>query len=141
MINYRLEQLNDPWRNPDEIQYIPVGSAYPFIRNVFEDVVVPTEDASVAADVLITSDLRGIESHGIGRLKYYNDQIKSGQHKVVTHLKVVRESPTIADIDGNHGMGMVIGKRAMHLAIDKASQFGMGSVAVRNSIHFGIDGY
>ena len=56
-------------------------------------------------------------------------------------LEIVRESPTTAVIDGHHGIGMVIGFHSMNLAIKKAKEFGMGSVAVRNSTHFGIDGY
>jgi LDH2 family malate/lactate/ureidoglycolate dehydrogenase len=91
--------------------------------------------------VIIESDKRGIESHGIGRLKYYYDRIKTGQHKVITEFEVVKESPTTAVVDGHHGMGMVIAKRSMQMAIDKARQYGMGAVAVRNSTHFGIAGY
>lgn len=121
--------------------FIPVDMLQSFIRDTFIRLGVPADEAAVCAEVLITSDLRGIESHGIGRLKYYYDRIKSGQHQVITKFEVVRESPTTAVIDGHHGMGMIIGTRAMQMAIDKAKALGMGSVAVRNSTHFGIDGY
>jgi L-2-hydroxycarboxylate dehydrogenase (NAD+) len=124
-----------------EIHYIPVETLEMFIHDVFIGVGVPEADATIAAEVLIASDLRGIESHGIGRLKMYYDRIKSGQHQARTNFEILRESPTTAVVDGHHGMGMVIGKRAMQIAIDKARTFGMGSVAVRNSTHFGIDGY
>lgn len=112
-----------------------------FMRDVFIGVGVPAEEARIASEVLITSDLRGIESHGIGRLKMYYDRMKSGQHLPITNYEIVRESPTTAVVDGHHGVGMVIGVRSMQLAIDKARTYGMGSVAVRNSTHFGIDGY
>jgi len=121
--------------------HIDVVTLQNFMVDVFKACGVPAEDAQLASEVLITSDLRGIESHGIGRLKYYYDRIKTGQHQVLTQFEVVRESPTTAVADGHHGMGMVIGVRAMQMAIDKARQYGMGSVAVRNSTHFGIDGY
>jgi LDH2 family malate/lactate/ureidoglycolate dehydrogenase len=111
------------------------------MQDVFTGMGVPLEDAIIAAEVLITSDLRGIESHGIGRLKYYYDRIQSGQHQPVTNFEVVRESPATAVVDGHDGVGMVIGTRSMQMAIDKARVYGMGSVAVRNSTHFGIDGY
>ncbi len=120
---------------------IPVETLRQFIVDVFACSGVPEEDAQTCADVLIASDLRGIESHGIQRLKMYYDRIKSGKQKPVTNIEIIRESPTTAVIDGNHGMGMVIGKKAMQMAIDKAREYGMGSVAVRNSTHFGIDGY
>jgi LDH2 family malate/lactate/ureidoglycolate dehydrogenase len=125
----------------EDIKILPVETLHSFMRDVFIGVGVPEEDARVSADVLIASDLRGIESHGVGRLKMYYDRIRRGQHQAVTQLEVVRESPTTALVDGHHGMGMVIGVRSMQMAIDKARQYGMGSVAVRNSTHFGIDGY
>ena len=121
--------------------YIPVETMKNFMLDVLLGVGVPKEDALVCTDVIIASDLRGIESHGIGRLKYYYDRIKTGQHKVITKPEIIKESPTTAVIDGHQGMGMVVATRAMQMAIDKAKQYGMGAVAVRNSTHFGIAGY
>jgi len=121
--------------------YIPVTTLRRFIRDFLIKVGVPADDAEMCADVIIESDKRGIESHGIGRLKYYYDRIKSGQHKVVTKFEVVKETPTTAVVDGHHGMGMVIGTRSMQMAIDKAKTYGLGCVAVRNSTHYGIAGY
>lgn len=112
-----------------------------FMRDVFIKMGVPREEAEISSEILITSDLRGIESHGIGRLKYYYDRLKSGQHSPTTEYEIVRETSTTAVVDGHHGMGMVIGHRSMKLAIEKAFKYGMGSIAVRNSTHFGIDGY
>ena len=108
---------------------------------VFQRSGVSEEDAVMCADVLIKSDLRGIESHGVGRLRMYYDRLKSGLIEKNTKLTIVRESPTTAVIDGNHGIGMVVATKAMQLAINKAKELGMGSVAVRNSTHFGIDGF
>lgn len=121
--------------------HLPVNLLLDFMHQVFIKAGVPGEDAITCSDVLIASDLRGIESHGIGRLRMYYDRIKSGQQKAVTTLEVVRETPATALVDGHHGMGMVIASRSMQMAIDKARIYGMGSVAVRNSTHFGIDGY
>lgn len=123
------------------VPHIPVETLRNFIKDVLLALGVPHEDAETCTDVIIASDLRGIESHGIGRLKYYYDRIKSGQHQVVTAIEVVREGPATALLDGHHGMGMVVATRAMQMAIDKARAYGMGSVAVRNSTHFGIAGY
>ena len=125
----------------EDVLYIPVDTLRSFIKDVLLGVQVPPEDADVCADVIIASDIRGIESHGISRLKYYYQQIKNGQFQANTNFEVVREGPTTAVVDGHSGMGMVIAKKAMQLAIDKAKAFGMGSVAVRNSNHFGIAGY
>ncbi|NPV74860.1 MAG: Ldh family oxidoreductase [Anaerolineae bacterium] len=125
----------------ENTRFVPVDVLKSFIQDVFIGVGVPEEDAKISAEILIASDLRGVESHGIGRLKMYYDRIKSGQHLPVTNFEIVRQSPTTATVDGHHGVGMVIGHRAMTLAIEKARQYGMGAVAVRNSTHFGIDGY
>ncbi|MCE5209911.1 MAG: Ldh family oxidoreductase [Chloroflexi bacterium] len=124
-----------------ETIHVPVNTMRQFMEEVFTKIGVPANEAKICADVLIASDLRGIESHGVQRLKMYYDRIKTGQQKAVTDFEIVRESPTTAVVDGHHGMGMVIGTRSMQMAIDKAKQYGMGSVAVRNSTHFGIDGY
>ncbi|MGD8624515.1 MAG: Ldh family oxidoreductase, partial [Anaerolineae bacterium] len=97
--------------------------------------------ARICAGVLIASDLRGIESHGVGRLKYYYDRIQAGVQATTTRFEIVKETETTAVVDGHHGMGHVIAYRAMHLAIDKARQYGLGAVAVRNGTHFGIAGY
>ena len=114
---------------------------YDFIKEVFVKLGVPQNEAKICADVLIESDLRGIESHGIGRLKMYYDRIKAGIQNVVTDIDIVRDRKAIAVWDGNHGMGHVISHRAMQTAINKAKKFGIGSVAVRNSTHYGIAGY
>lgn len=122
-------------------RYAPVDTIYGFIKEVFIRLGTPHDDATVCADVMITSDLHGIESHGIGRLKYYYDRILSGQHNVHTDIRIIRDIASTAVVDGNHGLGMVIAKRAMQMCIDKARVHGMGCVAVRNSTHFGIAGY
>jgi L-2-hydroxycarboxylate dehydrogenase (NAD+) len=124
-----------------EIIYIPVDVIQAFIVDVFTRLGVPENDAAISADVLITSDLRGIESHGVGRLKYYYDQITSGRHRTMTEIEVVKETETTALLDGHHGTGHVIAYRAMRMAMDKARQYGTGAVTVRNSTHFGIAGY
>jgi LDH2 family malate/lactate/ureidoglycolate dehydrogenase len=113
-----------------------------FMVDVFKGVGVPEEDARICTDVLISSDKRGIDSHGIGRLKpIYYDRIKAGIQNPVTRCEVVREGLTTAVIDGHDGMGQVIARKAMTMAIEKANKHGMGMVAVRNSTHYGIAGY
>lgn len=124
-----------------QIHFIPVDTLQQFMIDVFVGSGVPRADAEICAEVLITSDLWGVESHGIGRLKMYYDGIKTGLHKPVTEFEVVKDTPTTAVVDGHNGMGHVIGARSMQMAIDKARSFGLGAVAVRNSSHFGVDGY
>jgi L-2-hydroxycarboxylate dehydrogenase (NAD+) len=113
-----------------------------FMRDGFVAMGVPEADAAVCADVLITADKRGIDSHGVGRFKpIYVDRIRTGILNPVTEFEVVREGQTTAVIDGHNGMGHVIGKRAMQMTIDKARASGLGMAVVRNSTHYGAACY
>jgi len=121
---------------------IPFDTMEAFMADALKGVGVPEEDAKVCADILITADKRGIDSHGIGRLKpIYYDRIKKGIQHPVTEFEIVKETFTTAVIDGHDGMGHVIAKRAMQMAIDKAKIYGMGMTVVRNSTHYGFAGY
>jgi LDH2 family malate/lactate/ureidoglycolate dehydrogenase len=91
---------------------------------------------------LIESDKRGIDSHGIGRLKpIYIDRIDIGIMNPVTEIEVIKDQDATAVLDAHNGMGHVVGHKAMEMAIEKAKKYGMGMVAVRNSNHYGIAGY
>lgn len=115
---------------------------YEFVEDAFVGVGVPREDAKICADVLLESDKRGIESHGVNRFKpIYIDRINIGIQNPKTNFEIIRETATTAVIDGHDGMGQVIGFKAMTMAIEKAKKYGMGMVAVRNSCHYGIAGY
>ena len=125
----------------DEILHVPADILLKFAEQVFGVLGTPPEDARICAEVLIASDLRSIESHGVGRLKVYYDRIRAGVQLVETKMEIVQETATTAVVDGHHGMGAVIAFRSMRLAMDKARQNGLGAIAVRNSTHFGIAGY
>ncbi len=113
-----------------------------FMKDALVCFGVPEADADIVADVLIESDKRGIDSHGIGRLKpIYLDRIDAGIQNPTTKIDVIKETETTAVLDGNNGMGHVVSKQAMHMAIDKAKQHGLGMAVVRNSTHYGIAGY
>jgi len=113
-----------------------------FVTDAFEKLGVPRDEAEICADVLLESDKRGIESHGVNRFKpIYIDRINIGIQNPVTNYEIIKETPTTAVVDGHDGMGQVIGYKSMKMAIEKAKKYGMGMVAVRNSCHYGIAGY
>ncbi len=114
-----------------------------FMTDVFVGIGVPPEDARICADVLITADKRGIDSHGVGRFKhfYYDRVVLDKIQNPVTSFEVVRDNLAVAVVDGHDGMGMVIARKAMDLAIEKARTYGIGMVVARNSTHYGIAGY
>ncbi len=125
-----------------ERRWVPFKKVEEIMVKTFMKLGVPEEDAYICADVLIESDKRGIESHGVNRFKpIYIDRIMAKIQNPVTKIDILKETPTTAVLDGNDGMGMVVSKKAMQMAIDKAKKYGMGMVAVRNSTHYGIAGY
>ncbi|MFW9853669.1 MAG: Ldh family oxidoreductase [Candidatus Thorarchaeota archaeon] len=125
----------------EEVILIDSKKLKKFIKEVFQRLGTPAEDAEICADVLNRSDLTGIESHGVQRLKMYYDRIKKGIQSPVTKITVIQDSQSVARLDAGHGMGHVAAYRGMQIAISKAKQFGIGAVAVGNSTHFGIAGY
>jgi len=99
------------------------------------------EDSETITDVLLLADLFGIESHGMQRLTRYHKGITSGMMKVDAKSEIIHETPVSAVVDGHDGMGQVIGRYCMELAIKKAKETGVGFVVANNSNHYGIAGY
>lgn len=121
---------------------IDLATLEAFMRDVLIGAGVPKDDAKIVGEVLIEADKRGMDTHGIQRLKLiYIDRINAKQLNPVTNFEIVRETPTTAVVDGHNGMGHVIAKRCMQMAIDKAKKHGLGMVVARNSTHYGIAGY
>jgi LDH2 family malate/lactate/ureidoglycolate dehydrogenase len=119
----------------------PIEVLAGFSKAVFLHFGVPEEDAETAAEVLARSDLRGIESHGVARLKTYFDMLSLGRINPKPRIDIVRESPSTATVDGDNGLGLVVGPKANAIAMDKAEAAGSGWVSVRNTNHYGIAGY
>jgi L-2-hydroxycarboxylate dehydrogenase (NAD+) len=112
-----------------------------FSTRVFIHCGVPEPDAMLAADVLATSDLRGIDSHGVARLHTYFDMLALGRINPRPSVTIVRQTPSTATVDGDNGLGLVVGPQANAIAIEKALSVGSGWVSVCNTNHFGIAGY
>lgn len=112
-----------------------------FCTDAFKKFGFNDEESAIIVDVLLTSDLYGIESHGMQRLVRYHKGIEKGLIKIDAKPEVVFETPVSAVIEGNDGMGQLLGYKAMNIAIEKAKKTGMAIVTVRNSNHYGIAGY
>ena len=117
------------------------GALFAFTKEVFMSMGCPEADADLAADVLVTADLRGIDSHGVARLAGYVRLHDLKRLNPNPQIKIVHETPSTAVVDGDAGLGLVVAPWAMQVAIQKAQNVGTGWVAVRNSNHFGIAGY
>jgi L-2-hydroxycarboxylate dehydrogenase (NAD+) len=112
-----------------------------FAYTVFKKINCPEDQARLATEVLLSADLRGIDSHGIARLSGYVRLWEVNRVNSNPNIKVIHETPSTAVVDGDGGLGLVIAPKAMEIAIQKANQVGTGWVAVKNSNHFGIAGY
>ena len=112
-----------------------------FTLEVFKKMGFNDSESEIISDVLLTSDLYGIESHGMQRMVRYYKSAKNGRLVIGAEKEIVHETPLSAVIDGHNGMGQLLGHYAMNLAIEKAKKSGVGIVTVRNSNHFGIAGY
>ncbi len=115
-----------------------------FVGASFEKLGVPSDDAKIAANVLVLSDLRGVDTHGVIRFRpdsWYVKWLREGSMSAQPNIRIVAENAATALVDGDNGMGMVVGHRAMEIAIQKARSFGVGMVAVRNSRHYGMSAY
>jgi L-2-hydroxycarboxylate dehydrogenase (NAD+) len=113
-----------------------------FARQAFEKLGVPSEDALITARALVAADLRGIDSHGVAHLgPLYIKRIKDGAVNVKPQIKIISHAASTAVMDGDRGLGFVIGYKAMEEAIRRAESVGSGFVSVRNSTHYGAGAY
>ena len=119
----------------------PYPQLWKFAFDTFIKINCPDKEARLASDVLLSADLRGIDSHGLARLSGYVRLWEAKRVNSNPQIKVVHETPSTAVVDGDRGLGLVVAPRAMEIAIEKAKQVGTGWVAVKNSNHFGIAGY
>ena len=112
-----------------------------FTNEVFLKMGCPADDAKLASNVLVSADLRGIDSHGVARLVGYVRLWEAERINPTPNIRIVHETPSTAVVDGDAGLGLVVAPKAMEIAIKKATTVGTGWVSVRNSNHYGIAGY
>ncbi|WP_200974262.1 Ldh family oxidoreductase [Echinicola sp. 20G] len=114
---------------------------FSFTKNIFLKIGCPEKDAQTATEVLLSADLRGVDSHGVARLSGYVRLWEAGRINATPNVRVVHETPSTAVVDGDAGLGLVVAPIAMQIAIEKAKIAGTGWVSVKNSNHYGIAGH
>jgi LDH2 family malate/lactate/ureidoglycolate dehydrogenase len=122
-------------------QYVADAALRDFTAAVFEKLSLPREHAATVADCLVLANLRGLDSHGVARIPIYAKRLKLGLVNPAPRLACARVAPSAAQLDGDDGMGMVVGTEAMAQAIALAREAGVGLVAVRRSTHYGMAAY
>ncbi|MGQ9645827.1 MAG: Ldh family oxidoreductase [Thermodesulfobacteriota bacterium] len=96
------------------------------------------EEATLVSECLVRAEMRGIDTHGVHFLTLLANRVDSRMIQIPTNLRIIRDEAATALIDGGNGLGQVAAHRAMEMAIQKARQFGVGMVLVRNTNHIGI---
>lgn len=124
-----------------ETRTFPLERLREFSTRIFLHFGVPRDDAAQAADVLASADLRGIDSHGVARLYSYYGMLKEGHINPRAKISIVRSTMSTATVDGDNGLGLVVGPQANRMALDMAGKAGSGWISVCNTNHFGIAGY
>jgi LDH2 family malate/lactate/ureidoglycolate dehydrogenase len=114
---------------------------FTFTKNILLQMGSRDANADTAAKALLSADLRGVDSHGIARLSGYVRLWKAQRVNATPNITIVHETPSTAVVDGDKGLGLVVGPAAMQVAINKAINVGTGWVSVKNSNHFGIAGF
>lgn len=134
-----LERFHVP--PEDEVRVTP-DALRRTVSDIFRGVGTSQEDADQGADVLVTADVRGVETHGVSNmLRAYVAQYLDGRLNATPELNIVRETTSAATVDGDGGLGVIQGPKAMRIAIAKARESGVGIVTVRNVGHTGAVGY
>ena len=112
------------------------------VMAIFEKMKVPAEDAAIAADVLVSADLRGVDTHGVSNLlRQYVERYRTGGINPRPNLRIIRETASTANIDSDKGLGIIMTPKGMDIAIAKAKETGVGMVTVGNAKHLGMAAY
>jgi LDH2 family malate/lactate/ureidoglycolate dehydrogenase len=119
----------------------PYDQLLQFSKQIFLKIGCSESDASLAATVLLSADIRGVDSHGLARMSGYIRLWEAKRVNTSPHIQILHQTPSTATVDGDAGLGLVVAPAAMQIAIDKAKTAGTGWVSVQNSNHFGIAGF
>jgi L-2-hydroxycarboxylate dehydrogenase (NAD+) len=133
----------DRFHVPEDVAvHVPQDRMRATVEEIFRALEMPEDDARQAADVLLYADVRGIESHGVSNMmRSYVAGLRDGSINPRPQWKIVRGAAAVATIDSDRGLGLVVGPRAMQVAIDRAREYGIGAVSVGNGRHFGAAAY
>jgi len=123
------------------IQYCTDSALRDFSATIFERLGLPQAHALIVADCLVKANLRGLDSHGVARIPIYAKRLRLGLANPRPTLTVNQVAPSAASLDGEDGMGMVVGTKAMEAAIALARNTGVGLVGVHRSTHYGMAAY
>lgn len=112
-----------------------------FANQVFAKVGLPENDSLLLSDALVTTELRGVNTHGIMRIPFYARGFLEGNLNPNPVPRLLQDEYAVARIDGDNGIGHVVAQYAMQQAIERAKKYGVGLVAAKNTNHTGMLAY
>jgi LDH2 family malate/lactate/ureidoglycolate dehydrogenase len=124
--------------SPKDVRIFAAQDLEAFVQRVFVGNGLPIADAQTAARALVLANLRGVDSHGVARVPMYCERLRRGVANPRPRIAIQRVAQAAALVDGDNGLGIVIGKRGMAEAIQIAQDSGLGLVGVRGSGHYGM---
>jgi len=120
---------------------VPAERLIKTVRAILVSVGMSDEDATIAAEVLVETDARGVSSHGVVALPSYVRQMREGGSNPKAKVAIMKESGATCLMDGCYGMGQVVSVKATRKLIELAKEYGASVVCVNNSNHFGAGAY
>jgi LDH2 family malate/lactate/ureidoglycolate dehydrogenase len=120
---------------------VPADALQKQLSSIFRAVGTPDDHAEIAAKVLVSASVRGVDTHGVANVVGYSNDVENGRYTIPQQMDIISESPTTALMSGGNGIGLVSAYRAMEIAIEKAKKFGLGMVSVKDGHHAGMVAY
>ena len=120
---------------------VPASDLQKQLSSIFEAVGTPEDHAKIAAKVLVSASVRGVDTHGVANVVGYSQSVENGVYTTPQQMDIISESETTALMSGGNGLGLVSAYRAMEIAIEKAKKHGLGMISVRDGHHVGMVAY
>jgi len=133
--------LEDDVAGEEQFQKVDAPKLERLVTNIYAGLGVPADDAAFLGGALVDADLRGVHSHGCRWVSVYARSIRAGHYNLHPQITTVRDDGATCLLDGDGGLGHVLAAHAMHQAIDRSKQHGVGIVSLRNSQHIGALAY
>jgi len=120
---------------------IPAEDLHKQVSAILQGVGTPVEHAEITATILVSSSLRGVETHGVGNAVRYSQSIVSGEYTVPQTVEVISETDTTALLSCGNGLGFVAAHQGMEMSIEKSRKYGLGMTTIKDGHHIGMVGY
>jgi L-2-hydroxycarboxylate dehydrogenase (NAD+) len=120
---------------------IPAEDLHKQVSAILQGVGTPAEHAEITAKILVSSSLRGVETHGVGNAVRYTESIEDGTYTVPQTVEIITETDTTALLSCGNGLGFVAAHQGMEMSIEKAKNFGIGMTTIKDGHHIGMVGY